>query len=75
MLFQKISSTADTTNTFNQLINIKSSMVEFQNIHESFTVDTDGMIINDSHTNMNYEMLVGNRFTQRSEETRLNSSH
>lgn len=64
MLFQKISSTADSTNTFNQLINMKSSMVEFQNIHESFTVDTDGMIINDSYTNMNYEMLVGNRFTQ-----------
>lgn len=64
MLFQKISSTADSTNTFNQLINMKSSMVEFQNIHESFTVDADGMIINDSRANMNYEMLVGNRFTQ-----------
>ena len=62
--FYKISSSADITNTFKQISNIKNTLIDIQNVHESYDVNSDGMIVNKKHADMNYEMLIGNHFTQ-----------
>lgn len=62
--FKKINSTADKMEDFNQLIDLYKSSIEFQSTHESFSMSGNNMIANDSYTNMNYEMLIGNHFTQ-----------
>lgn len=62
--FMKIGSTGDISDTFNQISNINNTTIDIQNVHESFDVDESGLIINKKHANMNYEMLIGNHFSQ-----------
>ena len=61
--FERICSTADSVNEFNQILNCDTTELEFENIHESFEV-VDGLIVNKKHADMNYELLLGNHFTQ-----------
>lgn len=63
MEFIRTSSTADKVNTFFQIPNTNTSSIEFQNPHESFDIVND-LIVNEKHADMNYEMLIGNHFTQ-----------
>lgn len=60
--FKCIGSNADKTNTFNQIANIKSTTFDFENVHETYDVDSKGMIISKKTSDMNYEMLFGNHF-------------
>jgi len=69
--FIKISSTADVVNDIDELINFDNTNIEFENIHESYEIDTKKLIVNRKHTDMNYEMLIGNRFTQLTHEREL----
>lgn len=62
--FNKIGSSADSTETFNQIMNMLNTTVDIENIHESYEVNSDGMIVNKKCADMNYEMLIGNHFTQ-----------
>lgn len=61
--FKRICSSADSVNEFNQLINSDTIELEFENGHESFDV-VNGLIVNEKHADMNYEMLLGNHFIQ-----------
>ena len=63
LTFTRISSTADKVNNIPQIINSDTTALEFENGHESFEV-VDGVIINEKHADMNYELLVGNHFAQ-----------
>ena len=63
LTFMYTSSTSDRMNTFTQLINSGATELEFENGHESFEV-VNGLIVNEKHADMNYEMLVGNHFVQ-----------
>ena len=60
--FIRVSSTADKVNTFDQVSNVNTESIEFQNNHESFEVVND-LVVNEKHAKMNYELLVGNHFT------------
>ncbi len=60
--FTRLSSTADKVNTFDQITNVNTSSIEFQNNHETFEV-VDDLVVNEKHAKMNYELLVGNHFT------------
>ena len=62
--FEKIGTSADIINTFNQISNIHNTMIDVQNIHESYDINEDGLIVNKKHADMNYEMLIGNHFMQ-----------
>lgn len=63
LTFTRICSSADNVNDIPQIINSESTCVEFENGHESFEV-VNGRIVNEKHADMNYEMLIGNHFTQ-----------
>ena len=67
--FIRVSSTADVSESFDQLINIQNTIVDIENIHESFDVNSDGLITNKHHADMNYELLIGNHFTQLNHES------
>lgn len=68
--FMRIASTADRVNTFNQLLNMRNTSLEFENGHESFEVVND-LIVNSKHADMNYEMLIGNNFVPLDHEIEL----
>ena len=62
--FEQISSSADISESFNQIINVNNTLIDFENIHESYDVNAEGLIVNKKHADMNYEMLIGNHFIQ-----------
>lgn len=62
--FVRVGSTADDMASFDQIPNMKNTPIEFENIHETFEVNNKGMIVNKKFADMNYELLIGNRFTQ-----------
>ena len=66
--FMRVGSTADRINGFDQLMNMRSTTLDFENTHESFEV-VNGLIVNEKHADMNYELLIGNRFDQLHHET------
>ena len=68
--FKKISSTGDVSNTFNQIPNINTTVLDFENVHESFDL-VNNKIISKNKMSMNYEMLVGNHFKQLEHNTEL----
>lgn len=68
--FMRIASTADRVNVFDQLLNMRTTSLDFENTHESFEV-VNGLIVNEKHADMNYEMLIGNSFTQLDHEIEL----
>ena len=68
--FKKISSTGDVSNSFDQIPNINTTVLDFENIHDSFDL-LNNKIISKNKMNMNYEMLVGNRFKQLEHNTEL----
>lgn len=63
LTFDRIGSTADRVNVFKQLPNMRTTSIDFENGHESFDV-VNGLIVNEKHADMNYEMLIGNHFIQ-----------
>jgi len=63
MTFNRTCSTADRVNEFTMIPNGKTTAIDFENGHESFDV-VNGLIVNEKHADMNYEMLIGNHFTQ-----------
>lgn len=69
LTFVRASSTADVFDSFDQLINIQNTIVDIENIHESFEINSDGLITNNRHADMNYELLIGNHFTQLEHES------
>lgn len=62
--FNKIGSSADNMDDFNQLPNVLSTPIDFQNIHEEFEINAANHIVNKKYGKMNYELLIGNSFTQ-----------
>lgn len=70
MSFTRIASTADRVNTFDQLVNVRNTSLEFENTHESFDV-VNNLIVNKKHADMNYEMLIGNHFIPLDHEIEL----
>ena len=67
MSFTRTCSTADQVNEFSLLPNSTTTPIDFENGHESFDV-VNGLIVNEKHADMNYEMLIGNHFTQLNHE-------
>lgn len=63
MTFSRTCSTADRVNEFSLIQNSNTTPIDFENGHESFEV-VNGLIVNEKHADMNYEMLIGNHFTQ-----------
>jgi len=64
-LFRKVGSTADLVPDMEILLNGNSTVVSLQNVHENITVDdSTGCTINRKVTSTNYEMYIGNRYTQ-----------
>lgn len=68
MEFTKIGSTADRGEQFNYLPNIGTTVVDFENHHESFDIVQD-KVINEKCADMNYELLIGNNFAQLNHES------
>lgn len=64
LTFSKVSSSATVVGKFKQILNISNIKIDIENIHESFDINPDGLIVNKKSSNMNYEMLAGNHFTQ-----------
>lgn len=74
MTFSRIGSSADEMVTFNQYPNMKNSCIDIQNIHEEYEVHSEGndsYIVNRKFGKMNYELLVGNSYTQLDHESEL----
>lgn len=65
--FTRTCSTADRVNEFSLIQNSNTTPIDFENGHESFDV-VNGLIVNEKHADMNYEMLIGNHFTQLNHE-------
>lgn len=61
--FNRVSSTSDNYESFNQICNIDNIAIDIENIHESFEV-VDKRIVNTKTSPMNYELLLGNKFKQ-----------
>lgn len=68
MEFTQVCSTADRGEQFNYLPNVSTTVVDFENHHESFDIYQD-KIINEKTAEMNYELLIGNNFTQLDHES------
>lgn len=62
MSFSRVGSSADKSADMSELISITDHPIDFQNVHETFDVNGDNMIVNEKRTPMNYEMFVGNHF-------------
>ena len=62
--FVKIGSSADDMIDFNQLPNVVNTPIDIENIHEEYEVNDKNLIVNKKFAEMNYELLIGNRFTQ-----------
>lgn len=62
--FNHIGSSADSMQNFNQLPNVSSTPIDIQNIHEEFEINNANHIVNRKFGKMNYELLIGNSFTQ-----------
>lgn len=60
--FQQVSTSADQSSTQFMYVNTQSVSLPVQNIHETFDVFNNGAVLNERHSNMYYELLVGNRF-------------
>ena len=61
--FIKVGSSADMVDSFELLNNLNNTKVDIQNIHETFTVENN-LIVNSKYADMNYELLIGNKFNQ-----------
>lgn len=64
LTFNRAGSTADKGEPFNQLANTETTVLDFENHHESFEISPDNKVINEKTAPVNYEMLMGNHFTQ-----------
>ena len=63
--FIRDGSTADRDNGYNYLPNTDTTVIDIENHHESFEVNgTTGVVVNEKCADMNYELLVGNNFSQ-----------
>lgn len=62
LVFNKIGTTADSTKTFDQIMNNTNKLVKFENIHESYNINSDQSIISKASYDMNYELMLGNNF-------------
>lgn len=60
--FTKVSSSADVLPTFDQLSYAERSMLDFENNHDTYEINEDKKIVNNVFSNMNYELMIGNRF-------------
>ena len=63
LTFVQVSVNGDVTLPMEQLINVQNRVFDFENRHESFVVDGDA-VVSSTMTDMNYELLLGNRFLQ-----------
>ena len=64
MSFIRAGSTADKGGVVNQVLNTETTVLDFEDHHESFEVNNDGKVLNELPAPMNYEMLLGNHYTQ-----------
>lgn len=64
MTFSRAGSSADNGGIVNQITNIGTTTIDFEDHHESFEINNDGKVINEHDAPINYEMLIGNHFTQ-----------
>lgn len=64
MKFNRIGSSADDMDDFNQFPNMKNLCVDIQNVHEEFEINANDQIVNKKFGKMNYELLMGNSFKQ-----------
>ena len=73
--FVHIGSTADRGKLYQYLPNTETTVVDFENHHESFEIYQD-KVVNEKCADMNYELLIGNNFTplDHSQEYILNSN-
>ena len=62
LTFLRAGSTADKGEAFKQLPNTGTTVLDFENHHESFEIVSD-KIVNEKTAPMNYELLLGNNFT------------
>ena len=62
LTFLRAGSTADKGEPFKQLPNTGTTVLDFENHHESFEI-VSNKIINEKTAPMNYELLLGNNFT------------
>lgn len=69
MTFDKTSNTSTVSNNIRLLNDLVETSLDFQHVHESFTVNANGEVISNARTPMNYELYVGNHFKP------LNSMH
>lgn len=64
LTFRKIGSTADNIVDFNLLVNIKQMYAEFQNVHQNLTINSNNDVVNEHHSELNFELLHSNRLLQ-----------
>ena len=60
--FTKVGTTADINDNVSILPDVINTPLDFQNIHESYDIDTHGNIISSKRTPISYEMLFSNHF-------------
>ena len=63
MTFIRAGSTADKGDIFYQVTNTETTVIDIENYHESFEINGT-TVVNEKSAPMNYELLLGNHFTQ-----------
>lgn len=71
MSFKTISSSSDIFPTVDQLSYNGQTIINVENNHDSFEVNSDGKIVNNTFSNMNYELMIGNIYTPLEHYTEL----
>lgn len=69
MTFIRAGSTADKGGNVEQISNTETTVLDFEDHHESFEIGNDGKILNELPAPVNYEMLIGNHYTQLDHES------
>jgi len=60
--FQKVSSSSNIMNDIRKYIGSQNLRLNVQNVHETFTTNTNDEVVNQPHSELHYELLAGNHF-------------
>lgn len=71
MTFTRVSSNSDKFNSFDQLNYTGSTLINVENNHDTFEINNNGKIVNDVFSNMNYELMIGNKFIPLHHDTEM----
>lgn len=68
--FKRVSSSSDIFSSFDQLSYIGQTIIDVENNHDTFEIH-NGKVVNNTFANMNYELMIGNKFIPLHHDTEM----